>query len=38
MIVVLHDVDFRHGEVPIKNIEEFTLDAAYVAPTKHART
>ena len=29
-MIVLHDVEFRHGEVPIKNLEELMLDAAYV--------
>ena len=28
---MLHDVEPRDGEVPIENIEEFMLNAAYVA-------
>lgn len=38
MIVVLQDVGFRNGEVPIEDVEEFTFNATYVASTEYRRT
>lgn len=38
MIVVLQDVGFSHGEVPIENIKEFAFDSTNVASTEYTRT
>lgn len=36
--MVFEDVGLSHGEIPIKDIEEFAFDSADVAPAEYPRT